>query len=124
MPRNVLLALSFLCVLPLCAHAEVADKLPTVQGLWATALAAGSVLGVVAFGIAYWTRWPWLAVAVPGLALLAALGPAIESDIAASAEKELGAAYLRYAEDAEWLLPVFASLGLVGGVVARRRRVT
>jgi hypothetical protein len=110
--------------LPLCAHAEVADKLPTVQSLWAIALAFACVFGVVAFGIAYRARWPWLALAVPCLALLVALGPAVESDIAVAAERELGACYMAQAEAAEWLLPLIATIGLLGGAVARRRRVT
>jgi len=82
------------------------------------------VFGITAFVIAYRTRRPWLAIAVPFVALLAALGPAIESDIAVFAEQELGADYLAQAEYAEWLMPVIATFGLLGGAVARRRRVT
>jgi len=122
MSRNTAPVLLGLCLLSQCAHAEVTDKLLTVQGLWAIATAGGCAFGVAAFGIAYWTRWPWLAVAVPCLALLAALGPAIEPDIAVFAQKELGADYLTQAEYAEWLLPVIATMGLLGGMVARRRR--
>ncbi len=124
MSRSKLTALYVLCLLQLPAHAEVADKLPTVQGLWALALAVGCVLGVVAFGIAYRAHWPWLAVAVPCLALVAALGPAVDADIAVFAEQELGAGYLAQAEYAEWLLPLIATFGLFGGAVARRRRAT
>lgn len=124
MSRINLPSLFVLCLLPLCARAEVADKLPTAQGLWAIAFAIACVLGVVAFAIAYRARWPWLAIAVPCLALFGALGPAIESDIAVAAEQELGADYLAQAEDSEWLLPLIATIGLFGGAVARRRRVT
>lgn len=124
MSRNNLPTVFVLCLLPLCARAEVADKLPTAQGLWAIAFAIACVLGVVAFAIAYRARWPWLAIAVPCLALFAALGPAIESDIAVAAEQELGAGYLAQAEEAEWLLPLISTIGLFGGAVARRRRVT
>jgi hypothetical protein len=123
MSRNNLTTLFILCLFPLWAGAEVADKLPTVQGLWAIAFAIACVLGLVAFAIAYRARWPWLAVAVPCLALFAALGSAIESDIAVAAEQELGAGYLAQAENAEWLLPLIATIGLLGGAVARRRRV-
>ena len=124
MSRNTLPAFFVLCLLPLCAHAEVADKLPTVHGLWVIAFSVGCVFGAAAFGIAYRARWPWLAVAVPCLALLAAVGPATESDIAAFAEQELGAGYLAQAEGAEWLLPLIATFGVFGGAVARRRRAT
>ena len=124
MSRNNPSALFVLCVLPLCAHAEVADKLPTVQALWVIAFAVACLFGIAAFGIAYRTRWPWLAIAVPFIALLVALGPAIESDIAVFAEQELGGDYLAQAERAELLIPVIATFGLLGGAVARRRRVT
>jgi hypothetical protein len=113
-----------LCLLPLCARAEVADKLPTVQGLWAIALAVACVLGAVAFSIAYLVRWPWLAFAVPCLALVAALGPAIDSDVVVAAEQELGAAYVAQAEVAEWLWPLVSTMGFVAGMAARRRRLT
>lgn len=124
MPRNNLPTLFVLCLFPLCASAEVADKLPTVQGLWVIAFAVACVLGVVTFAIAYRARWPWLAAIVPFLALLAALGPAIEADIAVATAQELGTGYLAQAEEAEWLLPLIATIGLFGGAVARRRRVT
>lgn len=124
MSRNNLPTLFVLCLFPLYARAEVADKLPTAQGLWAISFAIGCVLGFVAFAIAYRARWPWLAIAVPCLALFAALGPAIESDIAVAAAQELGTGYLAQAEEAEWLLPLIATIGLFGGAVARRRRVT
>jgi hypothetical protein len=65
-----------------------------------------------------------LAVGIPFLALLAALGPAIESDIAVAAEQELGAGYSAQAESPEWLLPLIATIGLLGGTAARRRRAT
>lgn len=110
--------------MPLYTHAEVADKLPTFQGLWVIAFAVACVFGVAAFGIAYRTRWPWLAIAVPFIALPVALGPAIERDIAVFAEQELGVDYLAQAEYSELLLPVIATVGLLGGAVARRRRVT
>lgn len=110
--------------LPLYGHAEVADKLRTVEGLWIAASATGCILGAAAFGIAYLSRWPLLAAVLPGLALLAALGPAIEPDIAVFAERELGADYLVQAEAAEWLLPAVAAVGVLGGGLARRRRGT
>lgn len=124
MSRNNLPTVFVLCLFPLYARAEVADKLPTAQGLWCIAFAIGCVLGFVAFVIAYRTRWPWLAIAVPCLGLFAALGPAIESDIAVAAARELGTVYLTQAEEAEWLLPLIATIGLFGGAVARRRHVT
>ena len=112
MSRSNLPTLLVLCLFPLCARTEVADKLPTVQD--SCRRPAKVIVANHAFAIAYRARWPWLAVAVPCLALLAALRPAIESDIAVYAEQELGSGYLAQAEDAEWLLPLIATMGLLG----------
>lgn len=124
MSRNNLPAFIALCLLPLCTRAEVADKLQTVQGLWVIAVVAACVFGIAAFGIAYRSLWPWLAIAVPFVAILVALAPAIEPDVARFAEQELGADYLVQAELAEWLMPVIATFGFFWGALARRRRVT
>jgi hypothetical protein len=117
-------SLMILLILPLYAHAEVADKLLTVDQLWIHAFAIACLFGITAFILAYVMRRPWWAIALPLFGLLTALGPAIEPDIAVFAALELGDAYLVQAEYAEWIIPIIATLGLLGGVMTRRWRVT
>lgn len=113
-----------LLILPLYAQAEVADKLLTVDQLWSHAFAIACLFGITAFILTYVMRRPWWAIALPLFALLMALGPAIEPDIAVFAALELVDAYLVQAENAEWLIPIIATLGFLGGVMARRWRVS
>jgi hypothetical protein len=117
-------SLMILLILPLYAHAEVADKLLTADQLWSHAFAIACLFGIAAFILAYVMRRPWWAITLPFFALLIALGPAIEPDIAVAAAIELGEEYLVQAEYAEWLLPLITTLGFLGGVMARRWRVS
>ena len=118
-----LLSLNFIWFTPASAYAEVSDKLLTIQGLWGLAFAIGIAFSVVTFLLAYSFRRPWLAVAVVCISLISTLRPAIEPDIAEFAKLELGTNYLEHAENAEWVQTLFATIGLLTGLMIRRRRL-
>ena len=48
----------------------------------------------------------------------------IKADGLAAGKGVIVAETLAQAEEAEWLLPLIATIGLFGGAMARRRRVT
>lgn len=102
------------CFLPLCAHAEVLDKLPQIQDMWLYA-----ALGFLFAGVALRIHWALfvLALVYPALWFVSLLMEVHSFDLGPAIVAEAGQSYSINAHAAAivWLL------GVVGLVVWKRR---
>jgi hypothetical protein len=102
------------CFLPLCAHAEVLDKLPQIQDMWLYA-----ALGFLFAGVALRIHWALfvLALVYPALWFVSMLMEVHSFDLGPAIVAEAGQSYSINAHAAAivWLL------GVVGLVVWKRR---
>ncbi|MCE2744785.1 MAG: hypothetical protein LW710_02630 [Burkholderiales bacterium] len=106
---NKIVFVAACCFLPLCAHAEVLDKFPQIQGMWLHV-----ALGVLFAGVALRIHWSVfvLALVYPALWFVSLLMEVHSFDLGPAIVAEAGQSYSMNAHAAAivWLLGVVGLL--------------